>query len=499
MLEAVGLNKAYGGVTALHDGTIALKEGRVHALLGENGAGKSTLVKILVGAVPPDAGEIRLDGTLVHFASTADAADRGVAVVSQELNLFPDLDVLANLFPMRQPRRGPLIQRRRMAERAAPVLDELGLHVDPKALVGSLSLADRQLLEVARALVADPKVLILDEPTSALEATSSDVLLRAIEALRARQVAVLFVSHILDEVMQICDDITILRDGRAALSAVPRSELTVRDIVGAMLGPQRRERSTIQMEAPPRRPGEARRALEVDRVSVPGLLEPTTLRVEQGEIVGLAGLRSSGNLPLIECIAGLRRPGAGTVTLPSGVKNPKNLRAAIGAGLALVTGERRKTGLLLDKPVWENVGLVQDIGLAARGPWVARADLRARARHRAEQLHIRLRDVDQSGGNQQKVVFSMWLETDPSLLVLVDPTRGVDVGAKAEMHELIRALATAGSAVLLYSTDLEEMASLSDRIAVFHRGRCALEAPAGEMDQHRLLEAVNTGEVSDAA
>ncbi len=236
MLEARDLSKAYGGVVALDGADFTVRAGSVHALLGENGAGKSTLVKIIAGALEPDGGSIALDGSAVRFSSTADAVRHGVAVVSQELNLFPDLDVLANLYPMRELKRGPFVDKGAMAEQARPVLRELGLDVPLHRLVGDLPLAERQLLEIAKALLTDPRVLILDEPTSALGQASTELLLDTLRVLRDRQVGVVFVSHILEDVMALCDEVTVLRDGRVVMSARPRAELTVPAIVDAMLG-----------------------------------------------------------------------------------------------------------------------------------------------------------------------------------------------------------------------------------------------------------------------
>src|SRR3954466_7698897 len=240
LLEARGITKSYGGVRALTGAGLTVRAGSVHTLLGENGAGKSTLVKVIAGAVKPDEGTLRLDGREVTFDSTADAVRNGVAVVSQELSLFPDLDVLSNLFPMREPRRGPFVNKSEMAERARPVLAELGLDVSLRQPLGSLSLAQPQLVEVAKALVTQPRVLILDEPTSALEQSSTEALMRVLRVLRERQVAVVFVSHILEEVLALCDAVTVLRDGRPVLEGVPRAELTAGAIVDAMLGERRR-------------------------------------------------------------------------------------------------------------------------------------------------------------------------------------------------------------------------------------------------------------------
>ena len=348
----------------------------MHALLGENGAGKSTLVKIIAGALAPDSGTVELDGLAVRFSSTAEAVRAGIAVVSQELNLFRDLDVLSNLYPMRELKRGPFVDRAAMAERARPVLTDLGLHVSLRTPVADLSLAERQLLEIAKALLTSPRVLILDEPTSALGATSTAMLLDTLRVLRDRQVGVVFVSHILEDVMALCDEITVLRDGQVGMSARPRAELTVPAIVSAMLGdapetvPPVRVKDSIEVE---------RGGLELRGVAVDGRLEELELSVARGEVVGLAGVAGAGHHTVLELVSGLRRADRGTVVLPSGATVPHGLRNAIRAGVALVTGDRRRLGLMLDKPIWENIGQIRSVGLAADGPLVRSRVLRRRA------------------------------------------------------------------------------------------------------------------------
>src|SRR4051812_22437342 len=357
MLEARDLGKSYGGVVALAGADFTVRAGSVHALLGENGAGKSTLVKIIAGALAPDSGTVELDGLAVRFSSTAEAVRAGVAVVSQELNLFGDLDVLSNLYPMRELKRGPFVDRAAMAARARPVLVELGLDVPLRAPVSDLSLAERQLLEIAKALLTDPRVLILDEPTSALGAASTAMLLDTLRVLRDRQVGVVFVSHILEDVMALCDEITVLRDGRVAMSARPRAELTVPAIVAAMLGEGRevvadetlRERLAAAVGAG------GRGGLELRGAAVAGRLEPLDLTVARGEVVGLAGVAGAGHHVVLELVSGLRRPDRGTVVLPSGAAVPHGLRKAIRAGVALVTGDRRPPGLVLGKPTREEI------------------------------------------------------------------------------------------------------------------------------------------------
>jgi ABC-type sugar transport system ATPase subunit len=506
MLEARGVSKAYGGVVALAGADLTIRAGSVHALLGENGAGKSTLVKAIAGAIAPDDGELRLDGQAVRFSSTLDAVHHGVAVVAQELNVFGDLDVLANLYPMREPRRGPFIQRRVMAERARPVLADLGLDVPLRTPLADLSLAQRQLVEIAKAMLTEPRILILDEPTSALGRNSSEALLDILRVLRDREVGVLFVSHILEDVMALCDEVTVLRDGHVVLSAEPRERLTVAAIVEAMLG--RRGEATpdeatpdaaLQAQVEEAIGGDAAGGDLVFRdVSVEGRLEPFSLIVEAGEIVGLAGVAGAGHHTVLELACGLRRPDAGAVVLPTGWPVPAGLRKAIRAGVALVSGDRRRLGLMLDKPIWENVAQVRAIGLAADGPFIRAGTLRAHARVQVERLRVRASSVDQragglSGGNQQKLVFAKWLDAQPSVVLLDDPTRGVDVGAKAEMHALIRSSADAGVPVLMCSTDIDELASLCDRVVVIHQGATVGELAGNALTEHAVLEAMNTG------
>src|SRR4051794_19746775 len=404
MLEARGVRKSYGGVVALAGADLKGRAGSVHALLGENGAGKSTLVKAIAGALTPDAGTLTLDGREVRFTSTADAVHHGVAVVSQELNVFGDLDVLANLYPMRELTRGPFVQRAAMARRAEPVLADLGLDVPLRTPVDDLTLAQRQLVEIAKALLTDPRVLILDEPTSALGRGSTETLFDILRVLRDRQVGVVFVSHILEDVMALCDEVTVLRDGEMAMRAQPRSMLTVPAIVEAMLG-QRAEAA----EAPPdaalrEQVGEALgtgmtgRGLELSEAAVAGRLEPFTLSVAPGDVVGLAGVAGAGHHTVLELVSGLRRPDSGWVMLPNGRPVPHGLRAAIRAGVALVSGDRRRLGLILDKPIWENVAQIRAVGLAAAGPVIRSRELRARARAQVDRLRVRTASVDQEVG-----------------------------------------------------------------------------------------------------
>jgi ABC-type sugar transport system ATPase subunit len=492
MLRATGLVKRYGGVTALDGADIDLRGGEIHALVGENGAGKSTLVKILSGVVQPDAGEVTLDAAPVRFAGPRDAAARGIAIVAQELSLFPDLTVAENLFIQSLPRRHGLLSTAAMERRAAPVLADLGLaDVPTRAPAGELNLADRQLLEVSRALLAQPKVLILDEPTSALPAAAVQRLQAVLHRVAERGIAVLYISHFLQEVRQTADRISVLRDGRPALSGVPATDLELDDLVRAMLG-----ESAPGKNRPAAALAKTGAGLALTHVSVPGRLDDVSLAVAPGEIVGVAGLEGAGHLAVLELVCGLNRPSAGRVQLPGG-PGPRSFREAVRRGVAFVPGDRKRFGLMLDQTVWENATAVRWLGLGAGTWWQRRRDLQARASAnlRRMRFHGDIHGLagELSGGNQQKVVFAKWLDADPSVIVLDDPTRGVDVGARGEMHEIVRELAGAGRVVLLASTDLAELTELCDRVVVLRRGRVAGELTAGELTERRLGTAVNAG------
>ena len=492
MYEAQGIRKRFGGVTALAGVDFTLEPGSVHALLGENGAGKSTLVKILAGATAPDAGKVTLNGAPVTFANTREAAQVGIAVVSQELNVFPDLDVLANLFLTREPRRGVLVNRTEMARRAAPVLEELEFDRPFRTLLRDLTLAERQLVEIARALLEKPAVLILDEPTSALPVDRAEHLLAIVDRLRSRDVAVLYVSHLLAEVMLIADRVTVLRDGGVVLTE-RREALAVKDIVTAMVG------TVAERPSPPRKQHASGAGLVLDDLTVPGVLDGVTLTARPGEILGCAGKVGSGHSAVLEVVSGLRKLARGKVRLPSGTSGPRTIRRAVQAGVALVPGDRARIGLMLDKPVWDNVSQVSSGALGRYGTVPGRRKLVAAAEDLVRRLRIRTDSVHApvgklSGGNQQKVVFAKWLAAEPDVVLLDDPTRGVDVGAKADMHEIVRELAAAGRVVLISSTDPDELVELCDRVAVFHRGRLCAELSGAELTQPALLHAMATGE-----
>ncbi len=511
--EAQGVRKTYGGVVALHGADFAVRPGSVHALLGENGAGKSTLVKVMTGAVRPDSGTVRLDGNEVSFRNTADAVSHGVAVVAQELSLFPHLDILANLFPMREPRRGPLVDRKRMLQLATPVLERLGVEHHPSTRISELSLADRQLVEIAKALVAEPRVLLLDEPTSALETGDSERLLGILRVLRERDVAVVYVSHILEEVMRLCDEVTVLRDGYVVMSGEQLAELNLETIVAAMLGKDDERVSkgpgvdvgVPAIKASPPLTADATPAeLVLDGVSSKAGLNDVSLRVAAGEVVGLAGLQGSGPGAVLSAIAGISDISAGEIRLPGEQVRPTSFRQAIDRGVAFVSGDRRRLGLMLDKPIWENIVQVRTMGMARDGMLLRTGQLRERAAKLAQELGVRTPSVtinagNLSGGNQQKVVIAKWMDSDPTTFLLDDPTRGVDVGARQEINALLRTAAAGGAVVMFLSTDLEELATGCDRVLVFYRGSICAELSGPGLTAPALLQLMNTGTVEEAA
>ncbi len=507
-----GLSRAFGGIRALVDMDLDVTAGTVHAVVGENGAGKSTLMKILAGAVMPDAGTIEVAGEAVRFASPQDARRHGIGIVYQELSLFPDRSILANLFPDQQPTRRGLVDTGAMRALAAPVLASIGLAADPDTLVGELGLAERQLVEISRVLVERPRLLILDEPNSALNEGETARLFSVLRDLVASGITMLYVSHRLEEVSAIADRITVMRNGRLVWTR-DRADCTIPMVVEAMVGtserelyPPRRRRGEVAASATPT--GEPAGAigqvanddaavLHIDGLGVGEELMDVSFEAHAGEIIGLAGLEGSGVATLLGVLFGTRHATSGTIRLPDAGHGPASPTEAARRGVALVPADRRHQGLMLDRSVERNVSLVA-IGTLPRREWLQPAELSAAARRQIERLRIKVQSPGTvvgslSGGNQQKVVVGRWLEVSPRVMLLDDPTRGVDVGAKREIYLLIRALADDGRIVLFRSTELPELVGLADRILVFYRGRQTTEIAGIDATDHDVLHAINTG------
>lgn len=503
MYEARNVTQVYGNLTALQDVSMQIRAGEVHALLGANGAGKSTLMKILAGAQRPTHGALYLDQQPVQFSDPGEAADAGIAWVAQELTVFPHLDVLENLFLTREPGRGPVVNRRQMRAQARPFLQEVGLDPELGGPLGLLRLGERQRVEICRALLREPRILILDEPTSALDAGETQRLLNVVRGLRDAGVGIVLVSHFLEDVFAIADTITVLRDGRMIVDAAPRDQLTAGAVVDAMLGerpaasaPTRQPPSTTSaVRAPTTGAG-----LTIEDATVRGVLEPLSLHVREGEIVALAGLEGSGPYAVLNGLYGQVQFDSGTVTLPNGRPGAKTIAAAVDAGVAFIPADRAKVGLFGDQSVRDNIAAVRSLAQTVDRLLMRTSITSSRARARVAQLEIRPGRIDLpvralSGGNQQKVVFAKWLEAAPSLYLLDDPTRGVDVHTRAQMHDVIRQLARDGAVVLIASSDLDELCDVADRAVVFFHGRAVGELRAPDISAHRLLEAINTGDV----
>lgn len=489
-LEARNLVKSFPGVRALRGVSLTVNGGEVVAVAGENGAGKSTLMKILAGVQPPDDGEVLVDGHPVRFHSVADALARGIVLIHQELNLAGNLDVAANIFLGREPRRFGLIDRARLRREARPWLQAVGLNVDPAVRVDSLGPGQRQLVEIAKALASEARVLIMDEPTSSLSEGEAARLFDVIRSLRARGVGVVYISHRLREIMSLADRAVVLRDGEVA-GHLARAELEPSAIVRLMIGRDigRFHQRSVAPGAP---------VLEVLGLRTrrhPA--QPLDFTVHAGEIVGLAGLVGAGRTSLLECLFGVFPAAGGTVRLDGHPLRATSPRAAMAAGLALAPQDRQRHGVVLGLPVDQNLTLAsldrhQRLGLVDRRSSSAEC-------HRLIETHrIRTPDARQtvrflSGGNQQKVVFAKWLACGPRLLLLDEPTRGIDVAAKQEIYSLIAEQALHGRAVLFASSEMDEILGLSDRVLVMHEGRLAGELGRDQMTEAAIMQLATGG------
>jgi len=485
VLSVRGVSKSYGAVAALRDVRIDLYAGEAHALAGENGAGKSTLVKALAGVHRPDAGEILLDGEPLHLSGPADARAAGIAVIYQEPTLFPDLSVAENIVVGRQPRgRAGVVDRRAMEEQARSLFARLGVHMDPTRPARGLSIADQQLVEIAKALSMDARVIVMDEPTAALSGTEVERLFGVARSLCAAGAAVLFISHRFEEITALCQRVTVLRDGMWVSSDL-LSEVTVNEIVRRMVGRDVGDlfpKQDVQ-------PGET--VLEVAGLTRAGWFRDVSFSVRSGEIVALAGLVGSGRSEVVQAIFGVDRREAGTVKVRGKVVRPGSARAAMRAGIALVPEDRRQQGLVLDMSIERNITLPRSGELSRFGLLFGGSERRS-ARTWTERLRTKLHRLSDpagtlSGGNQQKVVLAKWLATAPQVLIVDEPTRGIDVGTKAEVHRLISSLAADGVAVLMVSSELPEVLGMADRVLVMHEGRLAADLARSVADEHSVM------------
>jgi ribose transport system ATP-binding protein len=492
------LAKRYGGVVAIADMSLEVSAGTIHAVVGENGAGKSTLMKILAGAVRQDGGKILFAGEEIEHSSPQAARRRGIGIVYQELSLFPERSVLANLFVNREPLRRGFVSTRLMEEQSREMLERLGLSVDVHALVGSLTIGEQQLVELCRVLLEAPRLLILDEPNSALSQRETERLFAILKSLSARGTTILYVSHRLEEVFAISNRVTVTRNGRDVFTA-DIADLTIPRVIEGMIGVHQEELFPPPLPARANAPS---RELSVASLGS-GQLRDITLTARAGEVVGLAGLEGSGVASLLAILFGTDKARTGTVRYPDGGALPRSPTEAARRGICLVPADRRRNGLMLDKSLLFNISQV--VFGAQKGPlaWYSQRLARERANRQIAKLRIKANSAaslanELSGGNQQKIVIGKWLEIGPQVFLLDDPTRGVDVGAKREIYALIREMAAAGGIVLLSSTELPELIGLSDRVLVLYRGRIAGELKGEGLTSKSLLHLINTGQPAPA-
>jgi len=506
LIDMRDINLSFGVVKALHDVSFQLRPGEVHALLGQNGAGKSSLIKVLSGVYQRNSGDVLIHGEQTHFRSAQDSRASGIAMVYQDLSLVPTMSVASNLFLGREP-HGPLnlVRNGDLVSRAQRYLDELGLPVKASASVGSLPFAYRQLTEIAKALMGEIKILVLDEPTSALSAGEEEILFDAVKEVTRRGVGVVYVTHRLHEVFRISDRVSVLRDGRN-VGTFQTADITMETLVQAIVGPghERMSQSTLALEKgghrdPSHRAGDDGAAptpiIELRDVHN-DRLRGVSISVSPGEIFGLAGMVGSGRTEILETIFGLRRASAGEVLYQGKPVRWRSPTSAIAAGVALVPEDRHVEGLVLDATIAANTALPQLPGLTRLGMFASRESAK-RAKRAVVDLNVKAPGIGTklqflSGGNQQKVVFGKWLTPEPQLLLLDEPTVGVDVGARDEIYGIIRRFAAAGSAVVIISSDLVELEMLCDTIAVVHDGRIITTVPSsqieGEEGLHQLVQ-----------
>jgi ribose transport system ATP-binding protein len=486
LLEARNVLKSFGGVRALKGVSLAVHPGEVLAVIGENGAGKSTLMKILAGVQAPDSGELLVDGKARRITSVQDALSLGIALIHQELNLAETLDVGANIFLGREPRRFGLIDSARITREASRVLEQVGLAVRPDTLVSDLTIGQQQLVEIAKALSINARVLIMDEPTSSLSGHEAQNLLRLISELRAKGVGIVYISHRLGEVHGLADRVEVLRDGENA-GHLARTEISHGAMVKLMVGRDLSQFYPHQVHP------KGQVALEVRDLRTRAHPKQTvSFSIRVGEVVGMAGLVGAGRTEVLEALFGITPPLAGEVLVAGDAVNHDSPRGAMQAGLALVPEDRKHDGLVLEMGVRENLSLAT---LERDQNWgfLGRAKERALCEEMIPAMRIKTPNTEQpvqflSGGNQQKVVIGKWLATRPKVLLLDEPTRGVDIGAKQEIYRLMEELAASGVAVLFVSSDLEEILGMSDRTLVLHEGRLSGELLRSELSEEAVMQ-----------
>ena len=493
LLSTRGVSKSFSGVPALIDVDFDLYPGRVHALLGQNGAGKSTLISILSGVLQADSGEIVLSGESRNFSTPREALDAGIVAVYQELSLLPHMTVSENLFLGIEPGKLSVLDRKSMSDQSTEMLRSLGAEgIDPNALVGTLSLTSQQIVEIAKALIRNAKVLILDEPSAVLGDDELELLYNLIAKLKATGIAIVYITHRLDEVMQIADEVTIMRDGRKVITT-DRANLDTESMIEALVG-----RKIATKSAPKwineNRPVSGEPILKVSNLILPGMKgKAMDFDLFPGEILGLVGMTGSGRSRLLRTLAGLAFPTSGQVSIDGKPLRIKNPRTSIAAGIVLVPEDRKRMGLVLDQPIGSNI-VLSIVTRLSRITWIPDSVVKKLSNDMLQRLSVKSTGPSQivrflSGGNQQKVVIGRCLTTKPRLLLLDEPLRGVDIGAKSEIVEIVSEIARNGTAVIVVSSEIEDILALTDRLFVMRDGEMTQELTGDHANEAEVLRA----------
>ncbi|WP_405374901.1 MULTISPECIES: sugar ABC transporter ATP-binding protein [unclassified Microbacterium] len=488
------MTKSFAGVRALRGVDLQVRPGEVHCILGQNGAGKSTLIKTLAGVHRPDTGEIRWNGEPVEIPDPDAGLALGIATMYQELDVVDGLTIAENIFLGHELARGGFTRRSEAATRTRELLRRLGHgNLSPHTEVGQLSAANKQIVSMARALSHDIKLIIMDEPSAVLDAQEVEKLFAVVRELTGEGIAVVYITHRLEEIRKIGDRITVLKDGRTTATGLEVADTPTADLIKLMTG---REVANV-FPAPVPVPADAPVVLDVAGLALDGVFHDVSFTVRAGEVVGLAGLVGSGRSEILETVYGARRATAGTVKVSGTRLRRGSVVSAVGAGIGLSPEERKSQGLVLDEPIFVNVSLSSMSRFARAGFLDQRAERKA-AREQIEALELRPADPDRpartlSGGNQQKILLARWLVHGTRVLLLDEPTRGVDVGARAEIYALIRRLAAAGNAVVIVSSEIEEVLGLADTVLVVADGRVLSTVPSSQIDEHGVLDLVMKG------
>ncbi|XQY91504.1 sugar ABC transporter ATP-binding protein [Metabacillus sp. HB246100] len=495
IVEMKNISKAFSGNRVLENVDFEIRSGEVHALMGENGAGKSTLMKILTGIYQRDSGSVYLKGEEVHFKDAKQAEESGISVIHQELNIIPHLSVTDNMFLGKELTVGRfgIIKQKEMRRKTKEYLQQLGIEIDPDKEAGELSVGQQQMIEIARAVAAKSEVLIMDEPTAALTDREIEALFKVIMRLKEQGVGIVYISHRMEEIFQVCDRISVLRDGEfIGVKEIPKTNFD--EIVKMMVGRQLGERF------PARQTTLGAERLKVEQLTCKGVFEDISFSVREGEVLGVAGLMGAGRTEIMEAIFGYRSYQSGRIVIDGNDVKMKNPYEAIKQGIGFVTEDRKGEGLVVDLSVRENFSLTNLDRISSKQV-IASSKEEEFVDELIEKLHVKtasreLSVKSLSGGNQQKIVIGKWLGTNPKILILDEPTRGVDVGAKKEIYQLINQLTQEGVAIVMVSSELPEILGMSDRVLVIHEGKVSAMIPIKEANQEKIMQAATGGKDS---